>query len=407
MNRSYKYRIYPTPQQERRLFRMLWMSRKIYNRSLALWKNAYERKGLRLNYYDLQRHAYRVRSRQYNFLPSNIMICTTQRRLDKAIRAFYRRVEAHEEEEGFPKFKPRRRWNSLEATAGVAARIKDGRLILTRVGRVRVWWHRAIPKDAKIKYAIVSVKNGRWYVVLQTEEPERAPVKQLPTRAIGIDLGIKYALALSDGTIMTAPKPLLQALGKLKRLQRKLDRQRRANNPQNYNADGTVRKGRLRWNRSTRQMQTERQIARLHEHIANARLDWWHKITFALVKQYDAFVLEDINTEFMRKNKKLARVAHDIAWSTGLSILEYKAETLGLPVVRVRAAYSSQTCPVCGTVEKKSSSQRWHSCKCGCELDRDVAAANIILQRSIEGETLPAGSAGLFAPALKNVHRPH
>jgi transposase len=94
----------------------------------------------------------------------------------------------------------------------------------------------------------------------------------------------------------------------------------------------------------------------------------------------------------MMRNDKLSQAIGDAGWSGFLSILKTKAQTRGVRVVEVDARGTSQTCPECGRVAKKKLSQRRHECPCGCSLDRDHAAARVILARGLNGGVpLPAG----------------
>jgi len=376
--KSYKFRIYPTKTQRDSLYQMLFISRVIYNRLLAHRKHEWELRS---------RHVYRDEQQRFmkqwrnaiddGFLPSQMALCTSVRRLEKAMKAFFRRIKSGDSP-GYPRFKGRHFWNSLEATAGKGQCIRlDGqRLYVLRVGRIRVRWHRQLPEGAKIKYGIISVKNNRWYVVLQCEIPEaKKRTESLPV--VGIDVGIRWALALSDGAVYEAPKPLQASLAKKRRLNRSLARKKGAGGPG---------KKSLRWHR------IKRQIARLDEHIANQRRDWQHKVTTELVNKYGGFVLEKLSLKFMTQNSNLSRTVHDIGLGGLRTMLETKAAALGLPVVYVDAKYTSQTCPACGAVKPKSLKERAHVCECGFEADRDVSAAIVILQRAIEGEMLPAGA---------------
>ena len=370
MNRSYKFRIYPTDEQAHDLTRMLGISRAIYNRLLYHCSHEYELRGRAVRRDEAQRF---MKQWRYaigdGFLPADVANCTSVRRLDKAMKAFYRRCK-NGDDPGYPKFKGRFFWNSLEATYNNAVRVKDCYLYISRVGNIYMRQHRPIPSDAKIKYVIVTKRRNKWFVVLQTDELDGVP-QPTDKPMVGIDIGITHAFALSDGTVYDAPKPLKEATSKMRVLQRKLARRKR---------------GSIRW------LETKRQINKAHQHIANIRRDWWHKVTSEMVQRYGGFVFEDLNLAFMIRNHHLSRATIDVSIGMGREILEYKAARLGLPIKYVDAAYTSQACPDCGIIVKKRLDERWHSCECGCELDRDVAAAKVILQRGLsEGCNAPAG----------------
>jgi putative transposase len=185
-------------------------------------------------------------------------------------------------------------------------------------------------------------------------------------RAVGIDMGIRHALALSDGTTIDSPKCLQQSLAKVRRLQRQVARRKKG---------------------SRRRRQAIRQLAKQQEHMANQRRDWWHKVTRRLVDNYDTIVIEDLRLNFMlqacpegRRNGNLARSAHDVSLGMFRELLGYKAMEAGVEIVTVSPAYTSQLCSGCGCLVPKSLGVRTHSCPdCGLTLDRDVNAALNIL----------------------------
>ena len=93
----------------------------------------------------------------------------------------------------------------------------------------------------------------------------------------------------------------------------------------------------------------------------------------------------------MLGNDRLARAISDVAWGNFLLTLRSKAESAGVAFVEVNARGTSQECSGCGQVVPKDLSQRWHSCECGCSLDRDENAARNILARGLQARTGPAG----------------
>jgi putative transposase len=127
-------------------------------------------------------------------------------------------------------------------------------------GLLKVRWHRALPAG-RLKNIVVVRKPSGWYVFWQIDIPEQ-PGEQSPYPPVGVDVGIAHALALSDGSTFDSPKHLQKALRKLRVLQRAVSRKKKGGK----NRRRAVHK-----------------VARLHEHIANQRRDWWHKITRQLV----------------------------------------------------------------------------------------------------------------------------
>ena len=240
----------------------------------------------------------------------------------------------------------------------VMSKISGQSLYIQHVGEMRVRWHRPLPDNATLKQVTILRKPSGWYALFTVELPIEVP-EPTARRAIGIDVGLHHALALSNGTLVDSPRFLREAQAKKRRLQRSLDRKKRG---------------------SKNRAKARHLLAKHEEHIANQRRDWWHKVTAELIATYDVIAIEDLNLKFMTRNHKQSYAAHDVALGIFYDLLDYKAESAGVEVVRVNPAYTSQDCSGCGHRVPKLLSERVHRCpKCGLTLDRDVNAALNIL----------------------------
>jgi putative transposase len=165
----------------------------------------------------------------------------------------------------------------------------------------------------------------------------------------------------------------------LRRLQRHLERQRRANNPGNYQPDGRVKAGARDWVKSKRMLDTERLIARLHERIADQRRHATHHLTTLLTRRYGVIGAETLNVKGMLKNNRLARQISDVGWRLILNQLKHKMvwSEGSILVLADRFYPSSKTCSECGSVKAKLDlSERVFACdSCGHVQDRDMNAA--------------------------------
>jgi len=260
---------------------------------------------------------------------------------------------------------------------------------------MRVHQHRAIPDDWKIKKVTVRVDPvGKWFVSLACQGPD---VEIVPTigPAVGIDMGLVRLITLSDGNYYPHPRWYHQAQSARGTLQQKTDRQRRAANPQNYNENGTVKEGAVIWRKSKRQRHVERDHRKAEAEVARQRDYFWHVVTAALVKQYSLIVLEDLNLKFMQQNGKLAQYVYDAGLAKFRNLLEQKAAAVGVTVVYVNPAYTSQICHECGCVSKDNRPDQatFRCTACGHEDNADVNAARNILKR---GLALLAGESGAY-----------
>jgi putative transposase len=219
---------------------------------------------------------------------------------------------------------------------------------------------------------------------------------------VGVDVGLRHLATLSTGERMENLRPLQASLRRLRRLQRQLDRQRRANNPHNYRPDGTAKPGRREWAKSRRMLHTEARVRRLHERAANVRREQAHHLTTLLTREYGLVAVESLNITGMKQNARLARHISDAGWGIVLAQLKYKTDWAGSELVSADRFYpSSKTCSDCGTVKAKLSlSERVFSCDaCGLSLDRDENAARNLAKLALAVARAQGGSSALFVAA--------
>lgn len=363
MKRSYKYRIYPHRKQIRLLDKMLWIHRGIYNDALrhriTCWKQYRKSIGLYDQTYDLRL----IRQDEPDVAWCNYnALNRTLRRLDKAYQAFFRRIREgkKKKEIGFPKFKGRRFFNSIEYSYNNGIRLKDGRLYIQNIGFIRIFYHRPIPGYMKIKAAIVKREGLRWFVILQIEGPkQQLAVKMHP--AIGIDMGLEVFCALSNGELIENPRWFRQSEEALAAFQKRQARCKRG---------------------SKQYRNLSRQITNLHRKIRNRRHDFHNQLSTRLVSEFGLIAIEDLNIKGLAKSI-VSKSIGDAGWGQFLQMLSYKAREHGSLLVKVNARNTSQLCSACGCVVKKDLSVRVHNCpECGYTANRDVNAARVILNRA-------------------------
>ena len=365
MRRAFKYRIYPNKNQLRELGISLETHRRLYNACLGQRKESYEIEKATIKYKDQSAWFKLERTTNPFFARLNFSSAqATMRRLDKAFVAFFRRVKAGEKP-GYPRFRGRDRYNSIEYPKyGDGIRLNGNRLRVQHVGVIRVKLHR--PFQGQVKTVTLKRVGEKWYVILScdlgdvTIEPSINP-------PVGVDVGLKVFLSKSDGS---APEPnpryLKTALPELRRKARSVARKRKGGK----NRRKAVRK-----------------LASVHTKVKNLRSEHHHQVALRLVRRYGLIAVECLSIKNMLKNDRLARSISDVAWNNFLLTLRSKAESAGVVFVDVNARGTSQECSACGQVVPKNLSQRWHSCPCGCSLDRDENAARNILARGLQART--------------------
>ncbi len=377
MIRTFKYLLRPTPQHAQTLDFLLWQSRLIYNAALEQRIRFYQETGQGISYAAQWMHfrdLRRTNPETFGLLNAS-SLQQLLRRLDKAFQAFFRRVKTGETP-GYPRFKGRNRFKSIEYTYGDGCKLRTNAqgqrsFYIQNVGDVRMCFHRNIPDGAAIKHVVIKRVNERWYVCLMLERSDVQVAHAKPERAVGVDVGLYHLLALSDNQVVDPPRCLRESLAKLRVLQRQASRRQKG---------------------SQRQRKSFAAVARLHEHIANQRRDYLHKITRFLVQEYAIIAIEDLPLAFMNQNKHLSLSSHDAGLGEFRLLLQYKAEEAGAEVVAVNPAYTSQRCSGCGEMVEKDLSVRVHKCPyCGLVLDRDVNAARNILKLALDN---PPGRGG-------------
>ncbi|MBI5031618.1 MAG: IS200/IS605 family element transposase accessory protein TnpB [Chloroflexi bacterium] len=284
----------------------------------------------------------------------------TLRRLDKAFQAFFRRIQAGEKP-GYPRFKSRVRYMTVEYRWGDGVQLKDKRLYVQNVGNLKVKWHREIPDQATIHCAYLKREGNEWFVVFSLELPDSAPTVH-PGQPVGVDIGLHSLVALSDGQTIENPRWYRSTETKLVQAQRTLSRRKKFSG---------------RWR------QAARKVATLHRKVANQRLDFQHKLSRQLTDTHSLIAMEDLNILGLSRSR-LAKSVHDAGWGQLITLLAYKAENAGSQVVLVDPRFTSQGCSECGCIVPKDLSVRVHRCpECGVVLDRDVNAARNILKRAL------------------------
>lgn len=369
MRRAYKFRLFPNRTQRRELETMLETHRRLYNDCLAQKRDAWEQNKTSIKY--TQQSAWFKQARTNNkwFAKLNFSSAqATMRRLDKAFQNFFRRVKRGEKP-GYPRFKARGRFSSIEFPAyGDGIRLNK-KLRIQHVGKVRCKAHREV--EGTVKTAMVKREAGKWFVILSCVLPDINRKKNREP-AVGIDMGLEHFLTTSDGEHIANPRFFKQELPKLKRLGRAVSRKKKG---------------------SKNRKKAVVRLQKAHARVANCRHDHKHKTSFELVHRYGTIAVEDLNITGMLKNRWMSRAISDAGWSGFLETLKHKAESAGVFYVEVDCRNTSQECSQCGQKVEKSLSVRTHDCPyCGLVLQRDVNAARNILARALQARTGPVGA---------------
>lgn len=356
----------------------------LYNETLAMRKNAWEQEGRHVSYYDTKKCIPILKEQRLTLkeVHSQVLQNVTER-VELAFQAFFRRVKAGEKP-GYPRFKGYGRYDSMTFTqisTGGCSIGPDGKLVVSKVGHIKLVLHRPLPQACTLKTATLTrASTGKWYVCLVVEtEPVRLP--KLET-SVGIDVGLKTFATLSDGQEIENPRFFRKEEKALAKVQRKLSK---TTKPEKGQPASKERK------------KARKVVARVHERIGFERTNFSHQHSRKVVNQFGHIFVEDLNVNRMVHNHCLAKSISDAAWTNFFGMIAAKAEEAGRLFVKVNPAYTSQDCSRCGHRQKMPLSQRVFNCPdCLLHIDRDLNASLNILRVGLDS----LGNQSVEAPAF-------
>jgi putative transposase len=382
VTRRTTFRLYPNAAEEKALYEWRRMHSYLYNSAIADRRDSYQREQKSVTYFDQQNRLPEFKKVwiEYKELGSHALQATLKR-VDFAYQRFFTNKS------GYPKFKSIRHysgwtypcksgWKAL--TDGI-----NGYLDLSNLGKIqmrgkaRQWGN---PTTCTILN-----RNGKWYASITVN---CEVVRVTGDGAIGLDFGVHHAVAMSDGMIIDAPKFLAKSAKEIKKANQEKRRKRAPNRKKKIKA-------------SKRFQKAQRKVSVLIRKVGRQRQDWVHQISSNIVSGNSLIATEKLTLKNMtRKAKKgskrkaqktgLNRNMLDVGIGMLKSAIDYKVNEAGgsyteIPTQKVKP---SQTCPNCGLVSKKELSERVHDCACGYIADRDVAAAQVMLNWVLYGSTV-------------------
>jgi putative transposase len=364
MNKAYRFRIYPAPEQEILIRKTFGCVRFIYNHMLEERKTRYEQ------YKDdkevLRQQRYRSPAgfkTEYDWLREvdSLALCNAELNLKTAFKNFFR-----DKKVGYPKFKSRKNPVQSYTTNNQSGTIRlsdDGKYVrVPKMGNIRVKLHRQIPDDHEIKSATISLSaTGKYHIsILTVYSAQIEPANISPENVLGLDYSSKALYVDHNGRSADYPKYLRQMEARLKKEQRTLSRRK---------------KGGSNWKKQ------KLRVARIHEKVANQRRNFLHKESRRLAESFDAIIIEDLNMRAMSQTLSLGKATMDNGNGMFRTFLGYKLADQGKPLVRISKWYpSSKLCGTCGTIHKELTlkDRVWLCNGCGkVHLRDENAAANI------------------------------
>jgi len=403
LKKTYKYRLYPTNSQKDILEKQLSLCRWLYNHFLEEKRTLYEKDKTKISCYDQIKKIPKLKKEKPEL--RKVYSQTLQdvvRRLDKSFQNFFRRVKENKngkkQKPGYPRFKGYWRYDSLIYPQS-GFKLRDNKLYpvksdkvcakqfnrmnLSKIGSLKIEYHRDIEGDIKT-LTIRRTLTNKWYACFSVEINKELPEKKEIKNTLGIDMGLNSFLITNKGEKLDNPRYLIKSEEKLAKIQRWHSGKKLKSNNR--------KKSRLK-------------VAKLHEKITNQRIDFLHKLSNKLVKNFQFVAFEKLNIKAMTKNKYLAKSISDASWAIFLQQLRYKAAEAGIWIIEVKSKNTTQACSGCGKLVPKTLATRIHKCpKCGLTIDRDINAARNILQLALTtvGTTgINACGVGRILPTMK------
>lgn len=361
MQKGIKFRAYPNKEQQTLINQTLGCCRLIYNKGLAMRKEAYAN-GSKIGYSQTSAMLTELKKQEYfAFLKEADSIALQQslRDLDRGFKNFFAKRTK------YPQFKSKHNNQQSYRTVnqGNNIRIVGKYLKLPKLGYVRI--RQSLEVGHIHNVTIERTPTGKYFVVLNVDfEPISMSNKG---GSVGIDVGIKEFYSDSNGNVVSNPKYLEKSMRKLIREQRKLSRKQKGSN-----------------NRNKQRVE----VAKVHEKITNQRNDFLQKQSTMLIRENQTICIEDLKVKNMMRNHKLAQHIGSASWSKFFDMLAYKSVWYGNDVIKVPTMYpSSQTCSCCGyknPLVKNLAVRIWECPECHTRHNRDTNASINILKKGLK-----------------------
>ncbi|MGB3670831.1 MAG: transposase [Phormidesmis sp.] len=371
---TYEFKLKPTKQQAEEMQHILGVCRSVWNYALRERKDWSASRKCPVNACSLRQEYVMAADAPYPNFAAQCKALTQAKKSSGWLKSVNAQVlqqtlktleKAHadmkKEGFGFPRFKRPNRMRSFVFPQLGKNPLSEGVVKLPSIGKIKIRQSRPYPEGFDVKQARVVKRASGFYLMLTFQADLSVPEVPLVGHFVGADVGLEYFLSTSDGLQIERPKFFVSMQRKLKLLQRRLKGKQL---------------GSANWKNQ------QKKIARLHERIANTRKDFHYKAAHRLCDGADVVAVEKLNLIGLSRGF-LGKHMLDAGHGQFLNqILPWVCFKRGVGLMYEPAAGTSQECPECGQMAKKSLGERWHICECGCSMPRDVASAIVIKNRA-------------------------
>jgi len=352
--RAYKYRFYPTPEQEQILARTFGCVRFVWNAVLRYRTDAFYQRQEKVGYTAANAQLSKMKKAEDTAFLNEVSCVPLQQCLRHQQSAFKSFFEGRAK---YPTFKSKRHRQAAEFTRS-AFKVRDGQLFLAKCKEpLAIRWSRDLPGEPST-VTVSKDSAGRYFVSCLCElTPETLPVTP---RMTGIDLGLKDLFITDQGQRIGNPRHTAKYAARLATAQRRLSKKKLG---------------------SANRAKARKRVARIHAKISDCRMDSLHKLSRRLINENQVVCVESLKVKNMVRNPNLAKSISDAGWGEFVRQLEYKAEWAGRQLVKIDQWYpGSKRCSDCGHIKDALplAIRAWDCPACGVAHDRDINAARNI-----------------------------
>lgn len=349
--KSHKIKLYPTKPQEEFFRKSCGVARFAHNWALERWQSDYKN-GIKQSGYDLRKHLNSIKRKEFPWM-MEVSKCAADYgvlTVEKAYKMFWKGASK------YPVFKKKgRRDGFVTAENKQQFKQKDHKIWIAKLGWVKCAEN--LRFEGKVNSVTIKRTADLWFASIRMETSEDIPAVRESQTTVGIDLGIKTMMTLSDGDTIESSRALKRNMRRLRMSDRRVSKKE---------LGGSNRR------------KTQARRSRFYYRINCIRVTTLHQATTSILKKYDRVIVEDLDVAQLYKNKGLSKHLNDVSFGEIRRQLEYKSKWMGKEVIIADRYYpSSKTCSGCGAIkEKLKLSERTYNCgTCGLKIDRDLNAA--------------------------------
>ena len=361
-----KVRIYPTKEQEQKLWQSVGTARFIYNYTLAKQEENYKSGGKFISDGIIRKELTQLKKSELIWL-NEVSNNVTKQAVKDACNAYKRFFKGLAKK---PKFKSRKKSKASFYNDPIKLKVKEKKVLIEKIGWIKT--NEQIPIDIKYNNPRVTYDNKYWYISVGIEVDKKQ--EELTDISLGIDLGLKDLAICSDGKVfknINKTKEVKKLEKKLKQKQRQISRK--------YELNKIVKGGSCQFIKTKNIEKLENTTKLIHRKLTNIRNNYLHQVTTSIVKTKPyRIVIEDLNVFGMMKNKHLSDSVRKQCFNKFRKYLTYKTELNGIELVIADRFYpSSKTCSQCGSMKKdlKLKDRIYRCSHCGTVIDRDYNAS--------------------------------